>query len=324
MIFYTSLYCVCYTGPYCPNLAPESNNNNYLNPYLMKTYYGTHVKLGFAIIITLILIPVLGNNTMAQAPLSLTATVENTSCEGACDGKVTVYPSGGVAPYSYLWSNGDISPIANNMCWGKCQVTVTDNVGTIKTLLVTVDQDFGLTVDIYATDDTGLCNADVLAVPQNGVIPYAYTWSNGGNLQSINGVCSYNYDVLVTDANGCRGKTSIAVPLNIPPVVAIIPNNTPVQNNFVAPATPIAQHSSFPNPFTNKSTISITPSEPLQNVQVQVYDVRGRMVADLHQGPMHSGQVYELNFFPENQPTGVFIYKIIADDLVETGKMFMQ
>ncbi|MFM7299888.1 MAG: SprB repeat-containing protein, partial [Crocinitomicaceae bacterium] len=59
---------------------------------------------------------------------SLTAnlTIQPSSTASACDGTATCTPSGGSAPYTYQWSNGETPNTASNLCAGSyicCYVT---------------------------------------------------------------------------------------------------------------------------------------------------------------------------------------------------------
>ncbi|WP_345258794.1 hypothetical protein [Marinicella pacifica] len=65
-------------------------------------------------------------------PTPLTATITNVvdeSVPGAADGSATVSASGGVPPYSYLWSNGGTTATINGLTAGSYTVTVTDDNG---------------------------------------------------------------------------------------------------------------------------------------------------------------------------------------------------
>jgi hypothetical protein len=53
----------------------------------------------------------------------------NTSQNGACDGNATLVFTGGVAPYTYLYSNGSLNNTATNLCQGYYSVSVTDALG---------------------------------------------------------------------------------------------------------------------------------------------------------------------------------------------------
>lgn len=51
------------------------------------------------------------------------------SCYGACDGAASAIVTGGVAPYSYLWSTGETTATISNLCAGTYNVTVSDSQG---------------------------------------------------------------------------------------------------------------------------------------------------------------------------------------------------
>ena len=63
-----------------------------------------------------------------------TSATDNTVCEPdaatPCNGTASVSVSGGVPPYTYLWSNGQETPGLTGLCNGIYNVTVTDAVGT--------------------------------------------------------------------------------------------------------------------------------------------------------------------------------------------------
>ncbi|MBI3502897.1 MAG: hypothetical protein HY063_13990, partial [Bacteroidetes bacterium] len=65
------------------------------------------------------------------------SVVANASC-GNPDGSAAVTPSGGVAPYTYLWSNGEVIPNPNTFLSGTYSVTVTDNNGCTSSASVTI------------------------------------------------------------------------------------------------------------------------------------------------------------------------------------------
>lgn len=59
---------------------------------------------------------------------SFTATINNTnvSLSGLCDGSATIIATGGAAPYSFLWSNGQTNQSLIDLCEGSYVVTVAD------------------------------------------------------------------------------------------------------------------------------------------------------------------------------------------------------
>jgi hypothetical protein len=65
--------------------------------------------------------------TISQPPLlSANTSSQSASCNGGADGSATVVASGGTAPYSYLWSNGQTLATATGLAPGLYNVTVTD------------------------------------------------------------------------------------------------------------------------------------------------------------------------------------------------------
>ncbi len=62
---------------------------------------------------------------MSQS-LSVSSTVSNASCEGVCDGEISVSASGGGGTYSYLWSTGSTGNLLENACAGNYSLTVID------------------------------------------------------------------------------------------------------------------------------------------------------------------------------------------------------
>ncbi len=67
------------------------------------------------------------SNTGSSLQLNLSPTQE--SCDGLCDGEITATPSGGTTPYSFSWSNSEVTQNITNLCPGNYSLTVTDNLG---------------------------------------------------------------------------------------------------------------------------------------------------------------------------------------------------
>ena len=77
----------------------------------------------------------------------------------------------------------------------------------------------------------------------------------------------------------------------------------------------------YPNPFNPSTTIRFSIPEK-GYVQLKVYDVLGKEVANLVDGNRESGY-YEVNFDGSRLASGLYIYKLSAGNFISTKKMLM-
>jgi outer membrane protein OmpA-like peptidoglycan-associated protein len=81
-------------------------------------------------------------STFLPPPPPLLASAEGTDVtiyQGS-DGKIDLTPKGGVAPYTYLWSNGSVDEDPQNLPKGSYDVIVTDAIGQIVKLTVPINE----------------------------------------------------------------------------------------------------------------------------------------------------------------------------------------
>src|SRR5439155_1749201 len=138
--------------------------------------------------------------TLTQpSQLTLTCSGVNPSkCNTVCDGTATANPSGGTAPYTYLWSNGQTGKTATGLCATPAgtsySVTVTDaNNCTAGPCSVTLTQPSQLTLTCSGNNPSPcntVCNGTATANPSGGTAPYKYLWSNGQTTQTATGLCA--------------------------------------------------------------------------------------------------------------------------------------
>src|SRR5690606_16044772 len=77
----------------------------------------------------------------------------------------------------------------------------------------------------------------------------------------------------------------------------------------------------YPNPFNPTTSIHFsTPS--LQNVSLKVYDMLGRQVAELVNG-MHQAGNYTISFNGSELSSGVYYYKLEAENFTQTKQMVL-
>ena len=176
--------------------------------------------------------------TLTQ-PAVLTATAIDTAAScGASNGSATINVTGGNPPYSYLWSNGAITPNIQLLTSNVYFVTITDANGCIDSVAVPVSEIGGPTVTVDSVIDVncGSSNGVIYINATNGTSPYSYLWSNGDTIEDITGLNIGQFSVTVTGANGCRGTMSDivvkAIPLSIP-IAFVTVDSITQKNNIV-------------------------------------------------------------------------------------------
>lgn len=137
--------------------------------------------------------------------VTIAATSTNVTCAGSCDGTISSTLTGGLAPYTYAWSNGSTTSNLNGLCAGTYTLTVTDANGctTSVTRIITEPSVTMVSVSVTNVSSQGASNGSITANPSGGTSPYTYLWSNGQTTQTISGLSAGTYTVTVTDANAC-------------------------------------------------------------------------------------------------------------------------
>ena len=154
--------------------------------------------------------------------LAGTITKSNVSCNGGNDGTATFNPSGGTAPYNYIWSTvpPQFNVTANNLSVGTYYVTVTDINNCSYIDSITITEPFLLTGNTATVQNVSCFGANdgiAQVIPVGGVFPYSYQWSNGGTNSVVGNLSQGIYYVTVTDANNCSytNNVTITAPLQL-------------------------------------------------------------------------------------------------------------
>ncbi len=158
--------------------------------------------------------------TVTTPPTLLSSTSsEDATCYGYADGMVAVQAMGGTPPYTYAWNNGATADSLSGVPAGLYNVTVTDANGCISTNAVIVHQPDSLQITVQNYFE--VCNGQELTIPTSttgGTAPYTYSW-NGQDLGATlttNPTESIDYNIVVTDANGCTDNATTHVEVSPP------------------------------------------------------------------------------------------------------------
>ena len=133
---------------------------------------------------------------------------------GCGDGQVIVatHPLNGTAPYSYLWSTGQIAPLLSGMSAGNYGLILTDANGCRAETAFEINYVIPLSVQSLVEDVscTGARDGRIELSIAGGVPPFAVLWDNGATTTRLTGLAGGAYLYNLTSA-GCGLARSVQV-----------------------------------------------------------------------------------------------------------------
>ncbi len=151
---------------------------------------------------------------------TINETHQNVNCNGNNTGSIDITISGGVAPYNIAWSSGLTTEDISGLYAGNYVVTVTDAGGCVSTKSITINEPQPLTVNFSTTEsDCGASTGTAQAFVSGGTPTYTYSWGSGHD--TILGIPAGNYNLTVTDANGCQITGTALVSNTGAPVITL-------------------------------------------------------------------------------------------------------
>jgi len=225
--------------------------------------------------------------------------LENAICSNDENGSASIVVSGGVPPYTPLWSNGEIAYTATQLPAGSNYVQITDANGCQAVLTVNTLFDFQ-----SPTPDIGnnFINPTGGGVTLN-TLPSTYSsylWSTGATTSSISAELTGFYWVEVTNDAGCTGSDTA--------YVEIWPTGVSEVKELVGVAM-------YPNPAIDMINFNI--SADINQLNVAIVDVKGATVA---QTQFNNAGVQSISL--ENLSAGIYSVQLSTEDgQVSTQKL---
>lgn len=121
--------------------------------------------------------------------------------------------------------------------------------------------DLDLGVDILPPTDLTADDANATVIPDAGLAPYTFAWSNGATTPQVDSLTAGDYEVVVTDALGCTDTIAFTVDLS----------------SSVDLAQGLESLTVFPNPTTGQLSLSLQTETALV-LRAEVYDLSGRQL----------------------------------------------
>ena len=209
-------------GPYTYDWSPDTlagDGTDTITGLCAGNYMLTVMdSLGCAITID---VPVPG-----PPPIQVQALLTHVSCNGACDGGIALYATGGTGPLEFQWTPDPGPPQGTDslyaLCPGDWSVTITDSTGCSITAVYTIIEPLELTTAIATVDNLcqGDCAGSVTATIGGGTVPYTIVWLDAGGAviavgdSALNGLCAGDYGLQVTDSAGCMVTNAFSIQEN--------------------------------------------------------------------------------------------------------------
>lgn len=137
-------------------------------------------------------------------------------------GYLKVSGTGGTAPYSYIWSNGNTGAVGANLEKGDYTITVADAEGDEAQLVVTIEEDFTPPFADAGENQQVTCSSEKITLTGNGSLgsEFSYSWTpsvgsqvhSGGHTLSPLVSGAGQFTLIVTNLNnGCTAIASAEV-----------------------------------------------------------------------------------------------------------------
>lgn len=149
--------------------------------------------------------------------LTLVMDAASSTCNGANDGGAWATPSGGTAPYTYAWNTTPVqnTDTAFGLNSGTYTVTVTDANGCTITddIIVTLPPAITFTTGADSVSCNGGADGRAWATGAGGAGGFSYLWNTtpAQNLDTAVNLTAGQYEVTITDQNGCTQITTVDV-----------------------------------------------------------------------------------------------------------------
>jgi hypothetical protein len=144
-------------------------------------------------------------NVSEPAILNNTLTSDYTLCGDANDWTIATTPSGGTAPYTYLWNTGAKTASLKNVPPAKYTVLLTDFNGCsiTKEILITAPIHLAAVEVIKIPTCYAGADATITVTASGGKAPYVYLWNTGEKSNVLSNASAGEYTLKVADSKGC-------------------------------------------------------------------------------------------------------------------------
>ncbi|MBP5368668.1 MAG: T9SS type A sorting domain-containing protein [Bacteroidales bacterium] len=155
--------------------------------------------------------------TIASGNLKVSHKETEASCSSIGNARAEIAVSGAKLPVTYKWSDNveTPDPVRNNLTNGNYVVTVVDQNNCSMPVDIKI---YSKKLSTSTAIDSATCGLDPDGAADirlfSATSPFTFTWPDGKitSESKRSGLDKGNYDVLITDANGCEVHANVAIP----------------------------------------------------------------------------------------------------------------
>jgi hypothetical protein len=152
--------------------------------------------------------------------VTASSVFQNITCNHAADGSVSVTPTAGVAPFTYLWNTGEITNSIDSMDVGTYSVIVTDSVGCYTELTFNAFDPYDILFGAIAApacpgDSTGKATVNSSGCPCM-FSTCVFDWDSGDSTKTATMLSAGWEIVTITHMDGCVVVDSVFIPESEP------------------------------------------------------------------------------------------------------------
>jgi len=146
--------------------------------------------------------------------LVLGSDLTDATCFGDNDGIIDLTPAGGVAPYSYQWSNDSTTQDLDSLIAGDYTLVLTDDNLCTAEVTLTINEPLA-PISVTADSSNISCFGgndgfiDITVAGGNG--SYSYVWSNAALTEDLTDLFIGTYTVAVQDFKGCTTNLTMTL-----------------------------------------------------------------------------------------------------------------
>jgi hypothetical protein len=234
------------------------------------------------------------------SPTVFEGEVEYISCHGSADGSIDLTIIEGQSDFTYEWDAGMDTEDLYNLIPGTYRVTITDGNGCEVYGSFDVKQPEALEATLITSPLTDDVNGEIDVTVTGGTAPYSYLWNTGDNSEDLYDLLAGDYDVLVTDDNGCN------IVLN-----GTIENLSSAATNFLNDMNVQV----YPNPTSDFASVRWDNNDISE---ISIVNTNGQIIQRADVSMQNSFQTKNLN-------TGVYLIHLKgSNNITYTGKLIAQ